>query len=217
MRTFTLTALAILVTVANASAQRRVRVEYGGSRAATVGESHARGLSEVVRARGHREMDSAQARIDRAEARSRELDNRLKATKTYFEMRNINREQRFGTEEERYEQRRRNSDERFAAAARRADPNELTHQQLDPVTGKITWPFSLMPAKFEEYRERLDELFAQRATYGERISFETYTEIKQATDEFLEALRKEVRNIEPQPYMEARRFINALAYQADQR
>ncbi|MDH3716780.1 MAG: hypothetical protein OES79_01540 [Planctomycetota bacterium] len=171
--------MTIVVTAATASAQRRVRVEYGGSRAATVGESHARGLSEVVRARGQRELDSAQARIGRAEARSRELDNRLKATQTYFEMRNINREQRFGTEEERYEQRRRNNERRFAAA-RRADPDELTSDQLDPVTGKITWPFSLMPVRFREYRERLDELFAQRATYGGRISFETYTEINTA-------------------------------------
>jgi hypothetical protein len=216
MKKPTLTALAIVAIVAVADAQWRGRYYYRGNRAATVGESHARGMSELVRARGQLELDSSAARINRAEARSRELDNRLKATNTYFEMRNINREQRFGTEQERYERRSRNNEQRFAAAAARGNPNELTYRQLDPATGKITWPFSLMDPKFEEYRERLDDLFARRATYNGQVTFEMYSEIRQTTDEFLETLRGEIRNMETRPYMEARRFVNALAYQVEQ-
>ena len=188
---------------------------YVNNRAATVEESRARGLSEVTRARSQAAIDSADARIRRAEARSRELDNRLKATKTYFEMRNINREQRFGTQEERAERRRRNNERRYAAAARRGDPNQLDYDQLDPVTGKISWPRALRSEAFDELRERIDELFAQRASYGGQASAETRYAIKDAMDDFEDALRAEIRNIPTQQFLDARRFIRALAYQAE--
>jgi hypothetical protein len=72
MRTVTLMTLVLLLIAATARAQWRSRYVYQDNRAATVGEGHARGLSDVVRARGQAEIDNAQARIGRAEARSRE-------------------------------------------------------------------------------------------------------------------------------------------------
>jgi hypothetical protein len=179
-----------------------------------VGESHARGLSDVVRSRGQHEMDSAQARVTRAEARSRELDNRLKSSQTYFEMRNYNREQRFGTPDEKYAKKRAN-EEKYAKYARHANPDELTDSQLDPLTGKIKWPFSLMSPKYENYRNQLDDLFEQRARHGGQISYRTYEQIKFTTKDFLKALREDIREMDPQDYLAAKRFVNALAHEGE--
>ncbi len=131
-------------------------------------------------------MDSAQAAISRTEARSRELDNRMKATETYFQRRNYNREQRFGTPEEKYEKKRANQ-ERFASYARRANPDTLTDKQLDPLTGEIKWLPALMPPVFEQYRDQLNDLFAQRAIHSGQISDELYQQIKDTTDDLLKA------------------------------
>ena len=215
MRRYTLTAMVVLLAASTGDAQRRVRVDLGGdNKAATVGESHARGLSDVVRSRGQYEMDSAQAQATRAEARSRELDNRLKSSQTYFEMRNYNREQRFGTPEEKYAKKRAN-EEKYAKYARRANPDELTDSQLDPLTGKINWPFSLMSPKYEKYRDQLDDLFEQRARHGGQISYRTYEQIKFTTKDFLKALREDIREMDPQDYLAAKRFVNALAHEGE--
>ena len=214
MRRVTLTTLAVWLTITPLAAQR-VTLAWGNNKAATVGESHARGLADLIRSRGEYELNSARARVTRTEARSRELDNRLKMVKTYFAMRNYNREQRFGTPEQRYEQRSRNNEIRFAAAARRGNPHELTAEQLDLLTGKINWPFALMPPQYEEYRDQLDNLFEQRAHHGGRISFQTYQQIKETTKDFLQALREDIREMEPSDYLMAKRFVSALALRAE--
>ncbi|NIL97022.1 MAG: hypothetical protein GTO62_07765 [Planctomycetales bacterium] len=216
MRALTLMTLAVCLTTVPLAAQGVWRMDWGDNKAATVGESRARGISDIVRARGQAELDSAQAQVTREEARSRELDNRLKSTKTYFEMRDYNREQRFGTPEEKYAKKRAN-EEKYAKYARRGNPNELTAQQLDPLTGKISWPFALMPPQYKEYREQLDDLFEQRARHGGQISYRTYEQIHTTTDDFLTALREDIRDMNPSDYVAAKRFVNALAHQAEAR
>ena len=107
-------------------------------------------------------------------------------------MRNLNRTQRYGTPEQKYERKRAN-EERFAKYARRANPNELTPEQLDPLTGKINWPFALMPPQYETYRNQLDELFEERARHGGQLSYRTYEQIRDSTKQFLDALRKDIQ------------------------
>lgn len=187
---------------------------YVNNRASTVAESRARGVADITRSRSQSAIDYSQARIGRAEARSRELDNRLKSTQTYFEMRRINREERYGTPQEKYEKKRRN-EERFAARARKGDPNDLSDGQLDPLTGKISWPMELMPPEYEKYRDKVDRLFEERARHGGKVSYKTYDELNKATDEFLAVLKTDIRTLGSKKYIAGKEFVNALAYQVE--
>jgi hypothetical protein len=215
MRRYTLAAMLGLVVTSTAHALQSVQVGgWNNNRASTVSESRARGLSDVIRSRGQYEMDSADARISRTEARSRELDNRMKSTETYFERRNYNREQRFGTSEEKYAKKVANQ-ERYARYVRRANPNELSKRQLDPLTGKITWSKTLLQDDYKDGRQKLDKLFAIRARQNGKISGETYEEISDASDELLAVLRKNSKELKADDYVAAKRFINALVHTAE--
>ena len=214
MRSYTLVAILGLITPLTAHALQSVQVGWSNNRASTAAESYARGLADVARARGQYEMDSAQARISRADARSLELDNRMKSTETYFARRNFNREQRFGTEEDKYEKKRANQ-ERYASFVRQSNPGRLTNEQLDPLTGKIQWVPELMPAVYKEYRERLDALFQKRARQDGTVDKATYAAIKDATGDLLQALRDNNPNFRAEKYVAAKSFVNALAYTAE--
>jgi len=207
-RSLTLVAVALAASIAHAQF-------YVDNRASTVAESRARGVADITRSRSQSAIDYSQAASGWEEARSRELDNRLKSTQTYFEMRRINREERYGTKEEKYEKKRANEED-FAKRARKGDPNELTDKQLDPLTGKISWPFELMTPEYKEYRAQLDELFEKRARHGGQVSYETYEETNKATDDLLAALKKDIRKLGSKKYVAGKQFVNALAYQVDQ-
>ena len=61
---------------------------WGGS--STVAGSYAHGYADVVRSAGEAELNDSIAAGNYADSRSKEIDNRLKATQTYFQMRDIN-------------------------------------------------------------------------------------------------------------------------------
>ena len=214
MKSYTLAVTFALVVASTAYGMQSVNVGWGNNRASTVAESRARGLSDVIRSRGQYEMDSAQGRISRAEARSMELDNRMKATQTYFERRNYNREQRFGTPEEKYEKKRANQ-ERYASYVRRANPNKLSSKQLDPLTGKITWLPTLMSDDYQDGRDKLDKLFAMRARNDGKISGAVYEQIGDASKEMLKVLRDHSEELKANEYVAAKRFLNALVHTAE--
>src|SRR5437762_406960 len=69
---------------------------YGGGSihaySSTAAEGAAYGMAEMTRAQGQYNMMTAQAAVTGQQAYSAALDNKLKATQTYFEMRRINQE-----------------------------------------------------------------------------------------------------------------------------
>ena len=198
----------ILNSSALAYAQLDVRLN-SGNRAATAGESWARGMADVNRSRGQQNLANSEAAINYTEVRSRELDNRLKTADTYFAMKNVNRSERFGTTEDRQAKREYNQ-QRFYRHGQEGKPKGLTSDQLDPITGKINWPFSLMPAKFELYRETLDRLFERRAQNGGHVNYAEFTQIESTTDDLLAALKNDIKKMSTKDYMNSKRFINEL-------
>lgn len=204
-----LTIGAVLLTASALQAQWWVN-----NKAATVGESHARGVADITRARSQAAIDYSQARIGRAGARSLELDNRLKTTQTFYEMRRIQREEKYGTPAEKYEKKRRNQ-ERFAAQARKGDRHDLSDGQLDLLTGKIAWPIQLMSPDYEPYRVKMDMLFEERARLGGRVSYKTYEEMQIVSDEFLAALKADIPKLGSQKYSTSKLFVKALVHQLE--
>jgi hypothetical protein len=177
-------------------------------RASTAGESHARGFADVVRSAGETNLRNSEAAINYQEARSRHLDNRLKGTQTYFEMRRINKSYRD-------EQRKpRRSTEQLFRIAQGDKPARLTPAELDPVTGTIQWPIVLEDQRYQKYAEELQRQFAERAQTSGVIGFEAYEKIQQTINEALAALKSNVGRYKPNDYLAAKRLLESLAYEA---
>ena len=70
--------------------------------------------------------------------------------------------------------------------------------------------------RYAKYREKLDYLFAQRASAG-TTTWDVRTEIDKATKGLLAELKGQIREIplsDQMAYMASRRFVESLAYEA---
>lgn len=159
------------------------------------------------RASGEYNLLSSQARIARAEARRYELENRLRATEVYFQMRLLNRQYRAMLRGPRPTL---DALKRYAAAGR---PDRLSPSELDAVTGEISWPVLLRDDRYTDYRAQLENLFAERAAADE-ISTASYLRIHRTTRSFLKALEKRVAYVPQMDYIAAKRFLQSLAFEA---
>ena len=65
-----------------------------GGYASTAGQAAAYGMSEVLRAQGYQNLQNSEAAKNWEEAKTLEMQNRLRWTETYFDMRKVNREAR---------------------------------------------------------------------------------------------------------------------------
>jgi hypothetical protein len=181
---------------------------YYNNKASTVGESWARGMSDVIRSQGEANLRNSQAAINAEEARSRYMDNRLKYTQTYFENRRMNREYRAAERGPRITQ------QQAERIARERAPKRASANDLDPITGGLSWPRALTEEQYEPYRTKLEELFEQRARQGGAIGMDTYREIESAGDELLAALLGNIRTYSPGDYMDAKKFVERLQNEA---
>jgi hypothetical protein len=187
----------------------------GGYGAATVGESRANGLSNIITARSQANLTNSEAAQNYEAVRSAQLDNRVKTASTYFDMRRMNTTERFGTPEEKAAHKAANQ-EKYYEWARSGRPDRPSSQQLDPITGKINWPFSLMPDKYAPYRDELNELFAKRAQHGGYLTYTEYTQLEKTTDAMYASLKEEIKELNSMDYINAKNFIQALMHEARQ-
>lgn len=209
MRTaFLVTLSFVLMQGASLYGQTAFVAPYYNNKASTVGESWARGMSDVIRSQGDANLRNSEAAINVEEARSRYLDNRLKYTQTYFENRRMNREYREA------ERGPRITEQQAEQIARERAPKRATTSDLDPITGGVAWPRPLSGDEFAPYRKNIDTLFHERAQKDGAIGMGTYREIQSATDELLAALHDNIRSFSPNDYMDAKRFVERLQNEA---
>ncbi len=171
----------------------------------TAGESHARGMADLVRSAGVNNLLNSEAAGNLEEARSKNLDNRLKYTETYFKQKQMNREYR------RAQQGPRPSPEALYRSSRAMMPDRPDASELDPVYGRIKWPPYLTQQQFSSYRTKLDELFAKRAEGN--ATYETGEEITQAADAMAEQLRKAAKGSITNATIDASKFIQSLKFE----
>lgn len=176
-------------------------------RATTPFEGHARGLSEIIRARAARNLATAEAMEKMTEAARKEIRNREEWTHTYFRLREANRTYR------QKEEGPRPTTEDIVRYAQMGKPERLSHSEMDPVTGTLVWPDILTDNAFAEDRQRLESLFADWLHYG-TLSLEHRQAIRNTTDVMLNALQERIDELPPADYMAARRFLESLAYEA---
>ncbi len=176
----------------------------------TYAEGVQRGAADVVRSAGMANLMNSEAAKNYEDARSKYLDNRLKGTKTYFEMRRYNKEYREAQKGPRP------TSEQLFRLAKEATPKSLAPTELDPVTGEIKWPTILQGDEFADYRKNLEELYAARASSGGKLTPDQFSEIqKNISDMQVELGRKvKAQEIEPQTFSQANAFVKRLGYES---
>jgi hypothetical protein len=196
----------LILTTSALHGQYYVNGGWGGG-ASTVGGSYAHGYADVVRSQGEAQLNDSIAAGNYADARSKEIDNRLKAEQTYFQMRDINKRWTEAnklpplTQEEAY---------RWAKELAPTRPNT---SQLDPVTGKVMWPILLRDTPYQESCDQLDKLFAARATQG-TFNYDQYAQVQQAHDDIVAAMTKNAARYKSSDIATAKNFIDGLNYEA---
>jgi hypothetical protein len=209
-RVIPLATIAIAVLGSSAQAQYWGGYGYGWGNpgASTVGQSYAMGMADLVNSAGSYNLQTSQAAINYEQARSQNLDNRLKGTQTYFEMRKIN------TESRKAEDGRRMTSEEAWRYAQIGAPKRVTPYELDPVSGKIYWPVQLQSPQFADYRKQLEELFRQREVTHGSVGYDVFAKIQNTTTAFLDDLKKNIAAMPSGDYVKAKNFIESLAYES---
>ena len=179
-----------------------------GGYASTAGQAAAYGMSEMMRAQGYENLQNSEAAKNWEEAKTLEIQNRLRWTETYFDMRKENRDRRAEEAGPRVTQ------EQAIRMAKMAAPPRLGSTQLDPVTGHIEYPMILTDDRYKTYRGELDSLFARRAASGGSIQYSDYQRIRDTVSQFIEALKGHVKDYAAGDYGRARTFLDSLAHEA---
>jgi hypothetical protein len=175
--------------------------------ASTVGESWAKGMSDVISAHGNANLANSEAAINAESARTQNIQNAKLSTDTYFQMRKDNKAFR------EWERGPKPTMEDLARYAQMGRPKRLTPGEFDYVTGRINWPKLLQQSSFEEERVNLDALFAKRAEAG-GISFEEQMGIRDTTNAMLAKLVSQIQELPANYYMAAKKFVESLAYES---
>ena len=133
-----------------------------------------------------------------------EMDNRLRWTETFFEMRRINKAARAR------EAGPRPTMEQIVKYAQMQRPRDLSSLEVDPVTGDITWPLLLADPIYSEYTRLLQDYFRQRADDGRVTNQEQITAVRATINEFKSELKANVANYPAGDYGKARNFLESL-------
>ncbi len=181
---------------------------YGGYSGTTVAGSYLRGLADVIRSTGERNLANSAAAINWSTARQHEIENYHLWVTTYFDARNINREYR-----EAANRRERGNPANFVRYAHLEAPKPLNNSQLDAVTGQIRWPILLTSADFSQQRAILEKIFSTRAYRGV-LGADDYLAAVRTIGDMTVELTNFVTSVPPQSYTEAKGFLRSLAYEA---
>lgn len=178
---------------------------YGwGGHASTEAEGVQRGFADVVRSAGAANLMNSAAARNWESARKQYIENRLQATETFFEMRQVNAEARAAKRP------RPLSTEQYVRLARLQAPSRLSVSQFDPTSGTIGWPGLLRGDQFKAERETIEKLFKERATGVDSNASEIDAAIQALSDK----LRPLAQTTSANDFIQARRFVESLANEA---
>ncbi len=132
------------------------------------------------------------------------MDNRLRWTETFFEMRRINKAARAR------EAGPRPTMEQIVTYAQMQRPRNLSSLEVDPVTGDISWPLLLADPIYSEYTRLLQDYFRQRADDGRVTNQKQITAVRDMINEFKSELKANSANYPAGEYGQARNFLESL-------
>jgi hypothetical protein len=171
--------------------------------ASTLEEGMANGIANLIHSAGAANLLHSQAARNYQEAHSRYLDNRVKATSTFFEMRKINRESVAA------ERGPRITAEAMTRIAKDRAPERLAASDLDMLSGRINWPAVLEADQFQSERERLDELVLKWARY-KGLGADEHLELQVLAKNMQTELKRHIRSLPPAEYVKAKNVLESL-------
>lgn len=164
----------------------------------------ARGYAAMTAAQGEANLRNSQAAINAQTATAMGMENRLRWTETFFEMRRINRAARALEDGPPVTM---SQAIRMAAEAR---PRRLTERELDPVTGDIVWPIVLTDALYRYQVGVIQDCFHKRADLGGAVTFEQSELLGSTIDDLVTQLKNNVAKYAGGKYGVARTFLDSL-------
>jgi len=173
----------------------------------TAAEGAMRGMADMVRSQGQANLDNSAAAINYGIARSQEMDNYKKGVDTYFQARQANKQYRDA------ERGPPPTMEQLVRFAQMGKPKPLSPSELDVITGDIAWPMVLQEDAYAKDRETIQAAFAGRSAGG-AMGLSDLTTVRKTTDSMLAQLKDNIRDLPPDAYMQSKRFLESLAYEA---
>jgi hypothetical protein len=181
---------------------------YGGGygEVGTPLSSTLKGLGKVIEAEGDYNKSTSEADINWQEAQRMAYDNYVRSVDTWFRLRQLNRDLRAAETPHM-------SPDEYVRLTRAMGPRPLSPGEFDRVSGQIYWPELLETRYFEPQRLELQSLFTRWVTTG-RFGEGGYGEVRRAIEIMLEGLREHVRIVPTDQYVDSRRFLEGLAFEA---
>jgi len=103
------------------------------------------------------------------------------------------------------------------AASNRSRPRErLSPEEFDAQQGSLHWPEVLQASEFEDLRDRLDGLFAQRARRPDEFGLgsENSQLIEETTSEYRKRLKSNIRALPSNQFIAGDKFLKRIANEA---
>ncbi|QDS87028.1 hypothetical protein EC9_12040 [Rosistilla ulvae] len=213
MSRFLLTVALLAATVTPALAQYPYPpypyggVNYSGA-GSTIAGSEMAGMADLVRSSGYANLQNSEAAINVEQARSMQLDNRVKYAETYYEKRRIR-------EEAKNYDRKQVTPEQVHRLADMKRPKPLSESQYNPKTGEIHWPLAAMQPIMNGTRRRIEQLMQERSPDG-RLEPTAYFEIARLCEVLDKQVGAELDTLPMQEVSQAKAFIKSLSYLARQ-
>lgn len=210
MRSAKLFSLAAIIIACPASAHAQYGWPYGGYYASTPGEGAAMGMAAMVASSGMATLMGSKAAVNVQEAGSIYIDNTVKATQAY-----IDRKRMLAS----YQDSLRKpppSEEQLYRMAQIGLPKNLGANQLDPVSGDIAWPVVLRDEPFASYRDTAQKFFHEAVANSQNFTYDSYSQLRESSDECLAELKSRIKSYRPNDYIQAKKFVESLAYAAQQ-
>jgi len=142
------------------------------------------------------------------QVRGLSLDNNLKAAKVFYDKRKLCEDY------QKLNPRKRPTQENVVRYNQASVPKRPVQFELASAPGRIYWPDVLLDEEFSDGRIQLESLFVQRkagpGAPGSSISGEVQTVAAQMRGQ----LQSKIRQMSPEQYLAARRFLESLAYEA---
>lgn len=179
----------------------------GYHHASTYEEGVQRGMADIIRSKGAANLMNSEAMNNVEDARRKYIDNRVYSTEKYFEMRSINKAARAA------ENGPRPTMEDLVRYSSARKPNRLSPSELDPLTGNITWPAALRQSQYKDDLNKLENLYKVRAFNG-YLTMDELRQLDGSINSLLADLKQNVKNLPPQDYVQAKSFLQSLAYES---
>jgi len=163
----------------------------------------------VVKAQGEANLANAKALESLQKTRSLALDNDMKAAAMFYEKRSL-----YESYQALQKTRERPTIEDCVRYSKMDAPERPAGSELEPQRGTIQWPPVLKHETFLEQRAQLDCLFAQRSRAEGTATTEVYGQVQTLAGQMRSDLKEMIDQMPPVEYLEAKKFIDKLAYEA---